>query len=261
MKWQISDREIELGGRRLTYRLTRKSIKNLILHVGPDRQIRVSAPHRVPLEAIDRFVCSREAFIERALRYFANRPAQLARPAYTTGERYLYRGAPVTLQLCQGEREGVAVEGDRLILTVRDPEDGARKQALIGRFVREEGGQLFARLVRELLPLLACYDVEPPKLRMRAMKTRWGSCSPTRRSISLNLKLLELPESCAEYVVLHELCHLVHPNHSRAFYGLLTRLMPDWQARKAALDQRERQLAEGLAPLVVIGGKADLASD
>ena len=89
MKGQpTTEREIEMGDRRMIYRLTRKSIKNLIIHVKPDRQIWVSAPKRVPLEAIDRFVRSKEMFISRALHYFENRPEAITCPTYRSVERF-----------------------------------------------------------------------------------------------------------------------------------------------------------------------------
>ena len=156
----------------------------------------------------------------------------------------------MTLDLQTGE-EAVRIEGDQLVVRLADIDDYERKKMLIETFVWEQCQTLFTRLVEELTPKLACYDVEMPKVRLRRMKTRWGSCSPARRSISLNMKLLETAPGCIEYVVLHELCHFVHPNHSKAFYALLERLMPDWKERKQALDQRERQLAEGISPLVV----------
>jgi len=73
-------------------------------------------------------------------------------------------------------------------------------------------------------------------LRLRTMETRWGSCVAKKGIITLNKRLFEVPESCIEYVVTHELCHLLHPNHSNYFYAFLTMLMPDRKTRKQALD-------------------------
>ena len=76
-----------------------------------------------------------------------------------------------------------------------------------------------------------------PKLRIRDMDTRWGSCLAKKGIITLNKRLLEVPRDCIEYVVIHEFCHFIHPNHSKKFYDFLTMLMPDWKARKKVLDQ------------------------
>ena len=69
------------------------------------------------------------------------------------------------------------------------------------------------------------------------METRWGSCLVKKKIITLNKRLLEVPRNCIEYVVMHELCHLIYPNHSKQFYSFLTMLMPDWKERKDYLDK------------------------
>ena len=76
-----------------------------------------------------------------------------------------------------------------------------------------------------------------PALRIRSMETRWGSCLAQKGIITLNKRLLEAPRHCIEYVVMHELCHFLHPDHSKRFYAFLTTLMPDWRERKSILDQ------------------------
>lgn len=102
----------------------------------------------------------------------------------------------------------------------------------------EECKALFAEILAELYPLLEPYGVPMPALRIREMKTRWGSCIPSKRVITLNKRLLETPRNCVEYVVLHELCHFIHPNHSKQFYAFLEKLMPDWKERKFLLSEK-----------------------
>jgi len=95
---------------------------------------------------------------------------------------------------------------------------------------------LFPELINEIYPIFRKYDVPEPKLTIREMTSRWGSCQPKRGIITLNKRLIETPRSCIEYVIMHEFIHFRQPNHSKAFYELLSTLMPDWKERKSTLE-------------------------
>ena len=97
---------------------------------------------------------------------------------------------------------------------------------------------LFTEILDEFYPLFVPYGVKKPKLRVRTMKSCWGSCLVNKGIITLNRKLLMKPRECIEYVVVHELCHFIHPNHSKQFYGFMEQFMPDWKDRKARLNGR-----------------------
>lgn len=90
-------------------------------------------------------------------------------------------------------------------------------------------------MVDRLYPVVGAYGVAPPHVTVRAMRTRYGSCSVNRGRITLNAMLADVPESAAEYVVLHELAHFLYPNHSRAFYDFIEGHMPDWRERERRL--------------------------
>ena len=97
--------------------------------------------------------------------------------------------------------------------------------------------EIFSEILREYYPLFQKYGVKEPILRIRSMETRWGTCSMSRGVVTLNKQLLEAPRSCIEYVVMHELCHFIHPNHSKQFYAFLSMLMPDWKERREQLNK------------------------
>ena len=97
---------------------------------------------------------------------------------------------------------------------------------------------LFSETLDEFYPLFVPSGVKKPKLRVRTMKSCWGSCLVNKGIITLNRKLLMKPRECIEYVVVHELCHFIHPNHSKQFYGFMEQFMPDWKERKARLNGR-----------------------
>ncbi len=108
---------------------------------------------------------------------------------------------------------------------------------MVSNFLDQQCRDVFGGIVQEIYPVFQKYDVAMPVVRIREMDTRWGSCLVRKGIITLNKRLLEAPRNCIEYVVMHEFCHFIHPNHSKHFYGFLSMLMPDWRERKALLDR------------------------
>ena len=97
---------------------------------------------------------------------------------------------------------------------------------------------IFTEILDEVYPAFIPYGIVRPKLRIRTMKSCWGSCLVNKGIITLNRKLLMQPRECIEYVVVHELCHFIHPNHSKEFYKFMEQFMPDWRERKGRLNGR-----------------------
>ncbi len=119
---------------------------------------------------------------------------------------------------------------------MKDKTDKARKEKLIAKFFDQQCIRQLTEIVNSIYPIFEKYKVDFPTLKFKTMKTRWGSCTPQKEIISLNKRLIQMPKPCIEYVVLHEFCHFIHPNHSKQFYALVATLMPDWKERKAVLE-------------------------
>ncbi len=222
----------------VTYQLERKAVKNLNLRVRRDGSVYLSAGRRVPVAQLDAFVVQKAGFVHRAIRQF--RELERQRPAprqYLAGERLALLGRELRLEVSQGAPEGVTVEGDAMKLRLRDPEDASRRERLVERFLDEQCRQLFPRILEEVYPPFRELGVAFPALRLRRMKSRWGSCLVGKGVVTLNKGLLAAPRGCIEYVAVHELCHFLHPDHSQEFYQLLSRMMPDWKARRELLNR------------------------
>ena len=142
----------------------------------------------------------------------------------------------VRLKIEKNVRDTIFSDGVYLRLCVKDPDDFARKQRMVTRYLDEQCRTIFGEIISEIYPVFQKYGVPMPTLRIRDMETRWGSCLAKKGVITLNKRLLEAPRNCIEYVVMHEFCHFIHPNHSKHFYSFLTMLMPDWEERKKVLD-------------------------
>lgn len=156
---------------------------------------------------------------------------------YVSGETFYIQGRAVRLKVSCDVKDSVVCDGVYIYLNVKSPEDVAKKARLVNRFLKQECRRVFDEIVDELYPVIGKYGIEKPILRIRKMETQWGSCLAKKGIITLNTRLLEAPRNCIEYVVMHELCHFVHANHSKRFYQFLTMLMPDWKERKQNLDK------------------------
>lgn len=231
-------RTISYTGTTIKYLLKRKPVKNLNLRIHSDCSIVVSASEKISIDKIDAFVIEKGAYILSSVQRFKKiEEYELPPKRYISGETFDILGRGIRLKVQQGAKNNVFSDGIYLYLTVSDQDDYVKKEKLVQKFLDKECRQVFSEIIQRLYPMFQKYGVNMPVLRIRTMKTRWGSCSPSRGIITLNKKLLEAPRNCIEYVVLHEFCHFIHPNHSKQFYSFVAMLMPDWKERKTQLDK------------------------
>ena len=222
-------RSVTANGVTVQYELTYKSVKNLNLRVKRDGSVHVSAPKRTPLERVDDFVLRNLAFIQRAQARLQAKSAPQDGIVYYMGQRYTLAEQP-------SAKNGVRFEGDRVIVLTTNHGDAAHREKILAAYENAVAKELFPKVVAGVLPLLKEYGVKMPAVTARRMTSRWGSCTMAKGSIRLNTELIHYPVACIEQVVLHELCHFVHGDHSKDFYALLMRLMPDWRERKRLLE-------------------------
>ena len=231
-------RSVIVEGREICYQLERKNVKNLNLRVRKDGSVFVSANDRVPYKEIDLFIQSKASYILKAIDHFREMEQYKPQPKqYVSGETFYIQGRGLRLQVSQAKKDTISSDGVYIFLEVKDINDVEKKRRIVTRFLDQECKTIFNEVMEDLFPLVKKYGIEKPTLRIRVMETRWGSCLVKKRIITLNKRLLEAPRICIEYVVMHELCHFIHPNHSKNFYNFLTTLMPDWKGRKKVLEQ------------------------
>ena len=225
----------------LDYTLERKRVKNLNLRVRSDGTLYVSAGSRVPLHVIDDFVRGRAEWVHRVRARMTQRQENALPPhEYRPGELFFVHGTPRALALSQG-KAAAELTGDTLALTLPQPEGGAQVRVLLDRFFREESRKAFSEILEEQYPPFGALGAPRPALRVRTMTSRWGSCHTGKAIITLNTRLVCAPGDCAAYVAVHELCHLLVPDHSARFYGLMEGFLPHWREEKARLEHWSAQ--------------------
>lgn len=220
----------------IVYSLIRKPVVNINIRVHADRSVMVSASPRVPVWVLDDFVIKKADWILKCFQKYEARDVP-GRMEYADGEKVRILGREYVLSVVQSSKERVGVEEGRIYLLVKNPGDPIRKKRVYEKWYDEQCGKVLRGIVEQSLPLFQNYRVPVPEVKIRKMKTRWGSCMPGKKAITLNKLVFSAPKECIEYVVVHELAHFVHPNHSKAFHSLVRSVMPDYKDRKKLLEK------------------------
>ena len=238
-------RAIILGDMEIRYELTRKSVKNVNLRIDAAGNVKVSASRRVPVDYIEGFLRQKQALIVAAVERAEenSRRQQDLKPRaerqYTDGEQLTILGqkrAVRVAQAVQGQAERIILGEDTIYFMVRNPRDARHKELMYEKWLKAYQQEVYGEIAHQVHRQFRQWGVDYPELRTRRMTSRWGSCQPYRGVVTLNSRLIETPRCCIEYVVTHEFCHFIHPDHSKAFHALMTRLMPDWKQRKQQLN-------------------------
>lgn len=214
--------------RGLDAEIIRKPIKNL--HVGlypPDGRLRVAAPLQLEDSAVRAAIIRRLPWIRRHRKAFQEQ-ARESKPEFVSGETHWFGGRRYRLQVVAAQgRSGVTiVHGRRLELRCPPGSDAAKRAAILDRWYRRT---LRARIPGLVENWARTLGVEVPDVRIRRMKTMWGSASQRTNRIWINLEMAKKPERALDYVVLHELTHLVERHHGERFQSLMDRHLPKWR--------------------------------
>lgn len=232
------EREVLSGQRTIRYLLERKDVKNVNLRIHQDGKVYVSAKPSIAASLVDQFVLSKAEYICKAQTSFEEQQQYAPAPKhYVSGESFQILGRSLRLEVEQGAKDRITSDGIFLRAQMKDLSDTAKRQRLIEGYLSKMRRETYREILNDLYPAFRKYDIPMPALHIKAMNTRWGSCTPARGVIALNKRLIEAPRHCIEYVIMHELCHLIYADHSKQFYAFLTMQMPDWKERKATLDK------------------------
>lgn len=209
---------------------------NVAIHVEPEGRVRVDAPADASQAAILAAVRKRARWVQEHVAAFLRRRAHILPREYVSGESVMYLGRRYRLKVIPTDATsaGVKLSGGHLeVRTVTTAPEPVRDA--MEAWYRAHARRVFAERIDNMLSTIRWKHAAPP-MRLQAMKTQWGSCSPAGR-LTLNPWLVKAPCDCIDYVILHELCHLMEHNHSPRFFKLLDRYMPPWRQRKTRLDE------------------------
>jgi len=223
---------IKYGNKTIDYELTYKERKTLGIKVYPDCTVKVIAPINSPANKIESKVKEKARWIIKQQNEFLSYHPLTPPRKYVNGETHLYLGRQYRLKIIPGEKNDVKLFRGRLILSKKND---SNLETLLNSWYREKANIHFLSILNSVFPKFSKYKLDFPKLHIRSMPTRWGSCTPKGKVI-LNPELIKAPKGSIEYVITHEICHLIEHNHTTAFYNLQERVMPDWKKWKEILE-------------------------
>lgn len=225
--------QIELGD--ITIDVVLKDIKNVHLSVYPPAgRVRISAPMRMSLDTIRVFAISKLDWIKQQQTKLREQERETPRE-YVERESHHVWGKRYLLTVTESdEPPTVELKHSRMLLRVRPGTGEEKRQALVEAWYREQLKEAVPPLLARWQPRL---DVQAERWFVQRMKTKWGSCNHRARTIRLNTELAKKPRECLEYIVVHELVHLLEPTHNARFIALMDRFMPRWQIHRQVLNQ------------------------
>ncbi|MDD2798886.1 MAG: SprT family zinc-dependent metalloprotease [Bacteroidales bacterium] len=232
---------IEYGSKRIDFRLEYSDRRTLGITVTPDLEVLVKAPADTAVDVIKERLRKKAPWIIRQLSFFLSFQPRLTDRKFIGGETHLYLGKQYRLKVISFELgvksgDGVKLKGQFLEVYTRD---NSKVKGLVEAWYLDKAKERFHQLAQPLFEaFIKRNDIEKAdyNLSIRQMPTRWGSCTAKGRII-LNPELIKAPKACIEYVIVHELCHLIHHDHTQKFLDLQTREMAEWEKWKNKLER------------------------
>lgn len=210
--------------------------RTLGIEVHPDLRVIVRAPLNCDAATVAARVRRRSKWISKQIEHFRRFRPRTPPRCYVPGETHKYLGRQYRLRLIKDELTEIKLLQGQIIVSSPKQLEPREVKNLLQEWYREKAKEVYASILQDCSSRFRVGNVASVRISIRSMQTRWGSMS-SARLMTLNASLVHAPKNCIEYVVMHELCHLVHPHHGPAFLRLLMRMMPDWEARKRKLDE------------------------
>lgn len=226
---------IQYGTQTIHFHLKRADRKTLGIEVHPDLSVHVIAPLKAKKGTINEKIIKRSQWITKQRKFFEQFLPRTPERQYVSGETHLYLGRRYVLRIRKGTSDNVKLKGGELIVNYTKQNNTDHIKHLLTSWYYNHARRIFDQKQNEIIKLFSTFKINHPDFEIRRMKNRWGSCTKSGKII-LNPELIKAPSRCIDYVIIHELCHLVHPNHGKEFYKLQELLNPNWEKWKMKLE-------------------------
>lgn len=215
-------------------KITKKRVKNIIIKVKSANLVEVTQPFFVSRAKIDEILKLRKEWIEAKL----NELKSIKKEELLSGDLVEFLGRKYILEFDLKSSKKVEIVANKIILKCSQDDDFSTKENLLESFYKAKSKEIFSKILSRFCVIVG-KDIKA--LKVRKMKTRWGSCNSHKSYINLNTELVKKCPQAIEAVIMHELTHLYHADHSKAFYSKLLDFMPDYHERIKLL-KKEKEL-------------------
>jgi len=222
----------------IKYTIARKKVKRLNLRIR-DGIVKVTAPHYLNEKEIIEFVESKSKWIYENVKK-QEKQNKKSDITISDGNIILHLGEKYKVKIIKNNKNFVKLDSisEKILINTEDTENNELKKNILENFQRIEANNYFNIILKETYKKVVHLGISYPTMTIRKMKTRWGSCSYYKNRITINFYLIKESIELIELVILHELIHFIHPNHSKDFYKLHKELMPDYKEREKKLNEK-----------------------
>ena len=224
---------IQFGSKKIDFHLTYSDRRSLGITVTPEMNVLVKAPVDISMEKIKEKLRKKAPWIIKQQSFFLSFHPKTPARKYIGGETHLYLGRQYRLKISVSKFESVKLKGKFIVVSTSNK---SRVKQLLHEWYLQNAKAKFHSIALPLIDKFKKHRVEPSSIVLRDMPTRWGSCTP-KGKIILNPELIKAPKGCIQYVIIHELCHLIHHDHTQKFVDLQTKEMKDWGKWKSKLEK------------------------
>lgn len=229
---------VEVEGKKICFSIQRKKIKNMNLRVHKDKSVTLSIPIKMSKEKAKDFVKSKVNWIKKQQEFYDICTKQRAKEKLQNGGIVYLQGEPYQVEIFRSNKNYIEIIDKFIEIHIKekymDNKEYIRK--IYNTWLKEYSMEIIAVEILKYQQKMKVYGIPMPEVEIKQMKSTWGLCIPKKNKVKFNLNLIKTPMPCIEYVVLHELAHFKHPNHSKNFYNFVSIFMPDWKEMKKRLE-------------------------
>lgn len=226
------EEQIVFGKHYIDFELKYANRKSLGIKVQPDTSVLVTAPLDISLDKVKTAVSKKALWILKQKSFFLNMDTINIELVIKSGYSVHYLGRQYRILIEKALKDEVIYKGNLFLISLKKREDA---QKTFEFWFKQRAISKITEIAKPVIKKFALKYEAPKDIFFQEMPTRWGSCT-IKNKLIFNPKLIHTPKRCIEYVIMHELCHVIHKHHNNDFFELLTSMMPDWEKRKIKLD-------------------------